>query len=119
MFHPPPYNTDLDVLERECELEFFIASGPGGQHRNKRETGVRLFHPASGLTVTATERRSQTRNLEVAFARLIARLETLNRPRIRRIATRPSLNSIRRRQAAKKQASEKKQMRRKISGDHD
>jgi len=47
------------ALLAECVEEFFIASGPGGQHRNKTESGVRLTHGPTGVTVSATERRSQ------------------------------------------------------------
>ncbi len=36
------YPTDRESLERDCDLEFFIASGPGGQHRNKVEMAARL-----------------------------------------------------------------------------
>ena len=56
------WSTDPEVLEKEVVWSFFRGGGPGGQHRNKVETGVRLFHPPSGITVTATEGRSQYRN---------------------------------------------------------
>jgi len=69
------YPTDREALERDCDVEFFIASGPGGQHRNKVETGVRLLHRPSGIVVTATERRSQHANREMAFQRMAERLE--------------------------------------------
>ena len=38
-----------EALSAECEEEFFVASGPGGQHRNKTESGVRLLHRPSRL----------------------------------------------------------------------
>ncbi len=106
------YSTDRETLQRECEVSFFRASGPGGQHRNTSETGVRLFHPPSGLTVIAVERRSQNQNLEMAFQRLIVRLKQLNRPRKTRKATNPTRNSIRRRLAAKQLHGQKKRLRR-------
>lgn len=70
-------------------MTFLRGSGPGGQHRNKAETGVRLFHPPSGITVTATERRSQVQNRELALQRLVARLEQRNRKRKPRVPTAP------------------------------
>jgi ribosome-associated protein len=76
--HIAMYQMDMDYLERHCVVEFVKASGPGGQHRNKRETGVRLYHPSAHVTVTATERRSQARNRAIAFERMIERLTTLN-----------------------------------------
>lgn len=76
-----PYTTERDALERECVVTFVRGSGPGGQHRNKRYTGVRLKHKPSGLVQSATERRSQARNRELAFQRLLGRLKALNAQR--------------------------------------
>ena len=61
--------------ETDLEITFLKGSGPGGQNRNKRETGVRIVHIPTGIVVMATERRSQGQNLEVAKERLEARLE--------------------------------------------
>lgn len=49
-------------------------TGPGGQHRNKTDSGVRLLHRPTGIIVTATEDRSQHVNREVAWGRLESRL---------------------------------------------
>ena len=51
-------------------MTFFKSPGPGGQHKNKTESGVRLFHRPTGILVTATERRSQFQNRAVALALL-------------------------------------------------
>ena len=99
------YPTDRASLERDCETEFFIAGGPGGQHRNKVETGVRLVHRPSGITVTATERRSQYANREMAFERMAERLQAIQRRRVPRVPTRPSRASRERRLLAKRRAS--------------
>lgn len=39
-----------EQLMEQCELSTFKASGPGGQHRNKRESAVRLKHLPTGIT---------------------------------------------------------------------
>ena len=51
-----------EELLRECEVETFRSGGPGGQHVNKVETGVRLRHLPSGVVVNCREERSQHRN---------------------------------------------------------
>jgi len=106
------WSTDPEVLAKEVVLSFFRASGPGGQHRNKVESGVRLFHPPSGVTVTATEGRSQWRNREVAMERLIAALKKRMVRKKKRVATKPTKGSKRRRVDAKKQRGQLKQSRR-------
>ena len=105
------YPTDREALERDSDLEFFIASGPGGQHRNKVETGVRLTHRPTGITVTATERRSQHANREAAFERLAERLQERQRVVRPRKATRPTAASRTRRLTAKRHSSSIKKLR--------
>jgi len=63
-----------EVLQRQVEMEFTRTRGPGGQHRNKVESGVRLRHRATGVVVTAGERRSQHENRAAALRRLRAAL---------------------------------------------
>lgn len=105
------YPTDREALERDCDLDFFIASGPGGQHRNKVETGVRLTHRPSGTIVTATERRSQSANREAAFERMAARLKALQYVAPARKATRPTAASRLRRLTLKQRTSQTKRRR--------
>ena len=90
------------ALRVECEETFFIASGPGGQHRNKTESGVRLLHPPTGVLVTATERRSQGRNRGEALKRLRQRLAVMGLEPKKRRPTRPTRGSQERRIAEKK-----------------
>ena len=66
----PRYNTDIESLVREVEIHPFRGSGPGGQHRNKVESAIRLFHKPSGITVVASDHKLQGKNRELAFERL-------------------------------------------------
>ncbi len=102
---------DDEALLKACEVDYFIASGPGGQHRNTTASGVRLTHPPTELSVTATERRSQVQNKGVALERLREGLKALTFvPKVRR-ATKPTKGSQRRRLEAKKQRGETKRLR--------
>lgn len=109
--------TEREALERDSDVSFFVAGGPGGQHRNKVATGVRLVHRPSGLVITATERRSQSANREVAFERLAARLQQLTVVPTPRVATRPSRAAREQRRAVKRQRSQIKQSRRSLPDD--
>lgn len=99
---------DDDALLGECDVQCFVASGPGGQHRNKTETGVRLRHRPSGLQVTATERRSQLMNRVAALERLRARLEKAALVQKARVATKVPRRTKRRRLEDKRHQSDKK-----------
>ena len=117
--HIERHATDRDSLERDCDVEFFVAGGPGGQHRNKVETGVRLTHRPSGLVVTATERRSQSANREAAFERMSEKLEARQKVRKPRRATKPSAASKQQRVKEKKIIGERKKARGKIKSSED
>jgi protein subunit release factor B len=110
----PTYDTDREALERDSEISFFVAGGPGGQHRNKVATGVRLLHRPSGMVVTATERRSQSANREAAFARLAERLQAAGKRQAPRIATQPGPAARARRRALKQRRSAVKAARRPV-----
>ncbi|KAA3616102.1 MAG: peptide chain release factor-like protein [Calditrichaeota bacterium] len=66
----------LKNLEKDTVLSTYKASGPGGQHRNKTESAVRLLHQPTGLIVTASESRSQHKNRKMAWLRLRASLQS-------------------------------------------
>jgi protein subunit release factor A len=110
----PQYATDRESLERDSDITFFVAGGPGGQHRNKVASGVRLLHRPSGVVVAATERRSQAANRDVAFDRLAARLAELSARRAPRVATRPGRAARERRRTLKRHRGEIKQGRRPV-----
>ncbi len=100
-------------MNRDDVLVIFVkAGGPGGQHRNKSETGVRLVHQPTGITVQATERRERTRNLALAWERMEAALERRARKPKPRRKTGPTRTSVRARLEGKARRARTKQARR-------
>lgn len=65
-----PVEQSDDQLLAECDVKTLRRSGPGGQHRNKVETAVRLLHRPTSIAAEANERRSQAQNKTVALRRL-------------------------------------------------
>ncbi|KAJ7521872.1 hypothetical protein O6H91_19G072300 [Diphasiastrum complanatum] len=59
-----------EELLAQCKMDTFRASGPGGQHRNKTDSAVRLRHTPTGLVSQAADDRSQHRNRLSALKRL-------------------------------------------------
>ena len=61
-----------DALIAQCEVDRYRASGPGGQHRNKTESAVRLRHRLTGVSAIGEDSRSQSENKLHAVRRLRA-----------------------------------------------
>ncbi|HKZ97662.1 MAG TPA: alternative ribosome rescue aminoacyl-tRNA hydrolase ArfB [Hyphomicrobiaceae bacterium] len=127
----------VSIAERELEERFIRASGPGGQNVNKVATAVELRFDVrqsgalaepvrrrlerlagrrmteDGVLVIRAERfRTQDRNRADARARLVALVrQALVGPK-RRIATRPTAASVRRRAEAKRHRAKVKRLRR-------
>ncbi len=107
-----PLSDILKQLLRECDVETYRASGPGGQHRNKTESAVRMTHRPTGIKRVATEHRSQLRNRELAITRIWRALEARRRKPKPRIATRPGKAAKVARLEGKRRQSTKKRIRR-------
>ncbi len=106
-----------DDLLRECEVETFRASGPGGQHVNKTESAVRLTHRPSGVVVTSREQRSQHQNKAVGLRKLREKVARLNHRPAKRVPTRVPRSAKDRTLEEKARRSRIKRWRSKTSGD--
>jgi peptide chain release factor 2 len=68
---------EIEVNPADLKTDTFRASGAGGQHVNKTESGVRFTHIPTGIVAASTQDRSQHRNRVIAMDMLKARLYEL------------------------------------------
>jgi ribosome-associated protein len=130
----------VEIPGSELELNVSRAGGPGGQNVNKVETRVQIGFRVAGspslsklqqeqllqtlrnrldgdttLRVTVDETRSQFSNRDIALTRLAAILSAGLKPRKKRIPTRKSASSHRRRQETKRKIGDKKKLRKPLN----
>ena len=65
---------DINIRKEDIRTDVFRASGAGGQHVNRTESGVRFTHLPTGVVAESTESRSQHKNREIAMGRLIQQI---------------------------------------------
>ena len=103
---------DDDALLSQCEVHTFRSGGPGGQHQNVTDSGVRLVHLPTGLVTVSRARRSQYLNKADALRRLRRKLEKLAAPPAPpRRATAPSRAAVQRRLDEKSRRAAAKRLR--------
>ncbi|WP_076959953.1 peptide chain release factor 2 [Teichococcus deserti] len=68
---------EIEINPADLKTDTFRASGAGGQHVNKTESGVRFTHLPTGIVAASTQDRSQHRNRVIAMDMLKARLYEL------------------------------------------
>lgn len=108
--------SDEDLL-RECEVDTFRSSGPGGQHVNKTESAVRLRHLPSGVVVTSQQERSQHQNKSLCLRKLREKIAQLNHRPAKRVPTRVPRSAKNRTLEEKARRSRIKRLRSKPSTD--
>lgn len=139
MLHVTP---TIEIEDWELTEQFVRSSGPGGQNVNKVSTAVELRFEADrspnlppavkarlkrlagrrwtkdgAVVLQVDETRSQSRNREIARERLAELVRQATVAPKRRVATKPTLGSKRRRLAAKTQRGEVKALRGKVTGE--
>ncbi len=65
----------FSVTRKDFDIQTFRSGGPGGQHQNKTDSGVRIIHKESGISAESRSHKSQLQNKRAAFDRLVKNIK--------------------------------------------
>lgn len=71
---PEVEDVEITINPADLEVETLKSSGAGGQHINKTESAIRIYHKPTGIIVFCQEERSQMKNRDKAMKMLRAKL---------------------------------------------
>ena len=106
-----------DQIARDCEMQAFHASGPGGQGVNTADSAVRMRHVPTGIVMVSREERSQLRNRERCVEKILEICRRRARPPRPRKKTHVPAAQRRRRLESKRARGKVKQLRRRVDGE--
>jgi peptide chain release factor 1 len=90
---PEPNEIQIEIRPEDVRVDTFSAGGPGGQHQNKTQSGVRLVHLPTGIVAESRTERSQHKNKANCWRMLRTRIyeQLVEKERAARAAERRSL----------------------------
>jgi peptide chain release factor 1 len=71
---PEPTEVQIDIRPEDIETQTFSCGGPGGQHVNKTQSGVRLIHHPTGVVAESRQERSQHKNKDICWRMIRTRI---------------------------------------------
>ncbi len=76
-------DVDVEINEKDLQIDTFRSAGAGGQNVQKNETAIRITHLPTGIVVACQDERSQLQNKQRALAILRAKLYDMEQRRLR------------------------------------
>ena len=71
---PEPTEIQVEIRPEDIETQTFSCGGPGGQHVNKTQSGVRLIHKPTGVVAESRQERSQHKNKDICWRMIRTRI---------------------------------------------